>query len=206
MPRTIQDDPRFQTYSVSGSRNFSLVFLKTRSCSGSTQVSNFACPWCIRRTTSEFHSATGADSQGLKRRGSSLSSLNVAVGSMDLAISNATPAKAILGSVSILLTMIRVRFLLFSDSGSGFTSNQDLVVDENETDYVELGLACADVCRVLDRGMNARGADGLGMRVLEAIKRLTECVEPAIHMPDNSLTDLRSQHCGGGPGEDRRAG
>ena len=31
----------------------------------------------------------------------------------------------------------------------------------NKTDYVELGLACADVCKTLDRGMNGRKLDDL---------------------------------------------
>ena len=50
-----------------------------------------------------------------KRRDDALSLLNAAVEAMNLAkeISSATPAKAIFGSVSVLLTMIMVRFLLF---------------------------------------------------------------------------------------------
>ena len=43
----------------------------------------------------------------------------------------------------------------------------------NETDYVDLGLACADVCRALDRGMSGRQIDGLSPSVLEAIEQLT---------------------------------
>jgi len=43
----------------------------------------------------------------------------------------------------------------------------------NKTDYVELGLACADVCRALDRGMNGRRVDGLSRSVFEAISQLT---------------------------------
>ena len=43
----------------------------------------------------------------------------------------------------------------------------------NEADYVDLGLACAEVCRVLDRGMRGRQADELGQPVLEAIEQLT---------------------------------
>ena len=43
----------------------------------------------------------------------------------------------------------------------------------NETDYVDLGLACADVCKVLDRGMRGRRMDELGQSVLEAIEQLT---------------------------------
>jgi hypothetical protein len=43
----------------------------------------------------------------------------------------------------------------------------------NETDYVDLGLACADVCRALDRGMGGRRLDDLGRTVCEAISQLT---------------------------------
>ena len=40
-------------------------------------------------------------------------------------------------------------------------------------DYVELGLACADVCRALDRGLNGRPADQLNRPLYEAIEQLT---------------------------------
>jgi len=43
----------------------------------------------------------------------------------------------------------------------------------NEVDYVDLGLACADVFGVLDRGMRGRRVDELDQSVLEAIERLT---------------------------------
>ena len=43
----------------------------------------------------------------------------------------------------------------------------------NKSDYVELGLACADVCRALDRGMSGRRADELSQSVGEAIEQLT---------------------------------
>ena len=43
----------------------------------------------------------------------------------------------------------------------------------NREDYAELGLACADVCRALDRGLNHRQADQLSRPVFEAIEQLT---------------------------------
>jgi hypothetical protein len=49
----------------------------------------------------------------------------------------------------------------------------------NKADYVELGLACADVCKALDQGMKGRRADGLNQPVLEAIEQLTTSVNPA---------------------------
>ena len=54
---------------------------------------------------------------------------------------------------------------------SRFTWIQDSMV--NETDYVELGLTCADVCRALDRGINGKRVDELSPSVLEAIGQLT---------------------------------
>lgn len=43
----------------------------------------------------------------------------------------------------------------------------------NEEDYVDLGLACADVCRALDDGMNGGRVDELCQSVSEAIGQLT---------------------------------
>ena len=43
----------------------------------------------------------------------------------------------------------------------------------NKTDYVELGLACAEVCKALQRGMNGREMDDLNQSVREAITQLT---------------------------------
>jgi len=43
----------------------------------------------------------------------------------------------------------------------------------NDADYVDLGLACADVCRALDRVIHGRGVDELGQSVFEAIEQLT---------------------------------
>ena len=43
----------------------------------------------------------------------------------------------------------------------------------NRLDYVELGLACADVCTALDRGLDGKGLNELNNSVCEAIKQLT---------------------------------
>ena len=43
----------------------------------------------------------------------------------------------------------------------------------NRSDYVELGLACAEICGALDRGMNGRRMDELSQPVFEAIEQLT---------------------------------
>ena len=54
------------------------------------------------------------DPKTLRRRDGALSSLNVAIETINLAkeISSITPAKAVFGSVGIVLTMIRVGILL----------------------------------------------------------------------------------------------
>ena len=59
---------------------------------------------------------------------------------------------------------------------SKFTCNQDSMA--NKSDYVELGLACANVCKALDRGMNGKKLDDLNESVREAINELTMWVEP----------------------------
>jgi len=113
------------------------------------------------------------DSRRQKRRDDALSLLNVAIETINLAkeISSVTPAKAVFGSVSVLLTMIRVRPPLSSDDTFQVYAYQDSMA--NKTDYVDLGLACADVCRALDRGMRGRRVDELSQSVFEAIGQLT---------------------------------
>ena len=43
----------------------------------------------------------------------------------------------------------------------------------NDEDCVELGLACADVCTALDRGLNGKRLEDLNNSVCDAIKQLT---------------------------------
>ena len=107
-----------------------------------------------------------------KGRGGTLSSLNVAIETMNLAkeISSITPAKAVFGSVSILLTMIRVRFFPVIRC-SEFIRSQDSMA--NELEYVELGLSCADICKSLDRGMNGKRLEDFSQSVCDAINQLT---------------------------------
>ena len=42
----------------------------------------------------------------------------------------------------------------------------------NKADYVELGLACADVCVTLKRGLDGNSEDDLNDSVREAIEQL----------------------------------
>ncbi|KAF9787249.1 hypothetical protein BJ322DRAFT_711299 [Thelephora terrestris] len=97
--------------------------------------------------------------QRLKEQDGAPSSLNAAIEvvnvSKDLCgIASATVA---FGSVSALLTMIRDSMI-------------------NERDYVELGLSCADICRVLDRGISGNNSQNLSQPVREAISQLTTTV------------------------------
>jgi len=60
-----------------------------------------------------------ANTQRPKGRDGALSSLNAAIEVLNLAkeIADIPPAKVAFGSVSVLLTMVRVCFLLFCDDG-----------------------------------------------------------------------------------------
>ena len=114
-----------------------------------------------------------------KGRNGALPSLNVTIEALNLAkeISGIAPAKAAFGSVSVLLTMIRVCFPVYT-MNFGLTCVQDSMA--NELDYVELGLSCADICRALERGMNGKRLDDLNQSVCDAIAQLTTWVESAI--------------------------
>ena len=59
-------------------------------------------------------------SKGQKRQENAISLLNVAIETLNLAkeVSSATPAKAVFGSVSVLLTMIKVRLRPFYGDAS----------------------------------------------------------------------------------------
>ena len=60
----------------------------------------------------------------------------------------------------------------------------------NRMDYIELGLACADVCTVLKRGLNGKTPNDLNNSVYEAINQLTKRVTSAIDALSTSLTVL----------------
>ena len=57
----------------------------------------------------------------------------------------------------------------------------------NKTDYLELGLVCADVCKALQRGMNGKGMDDLCQSAREAITQLTTWVKPVTYGLGSSL-------------------
>ena len=43
----------------------------------------------------------------------------------------------------------------------------------NKRDYVDIGSTCANVCKVLDRGLDGKRLDELSQAVLAAIEELT---------------------------------
>ena len=42
----------------------------------------------------------------------------------------------------------------------------------NNSDYVELGLACAEICKALDRGMNGKKLDEFTQSTYDMINQL----------------------------------
>lgn len=113
-----------------------------------------------------------ANSRWPKRQDGVISSLNVAIEAMNLAkeASSLTPAKAVFGSASVLVTMIRVCFLFWA-MNLGLTCDQDSVA--NKAGYVELGLTCANVCSALDQGLEGKNPDDINQYGYEAIGQLT---------------------------------
>jgi hypothetical protein len=113
-----------------------------------------------------------AESQRPKGREGTISALNAAIEALNFAkeLSCITPAKAVFGSVSVTLAMIRVSSLLVLIE-CRLKSTQDAMI--NYADYVELGLACADVCTALNRGLNGKRLNDLNNSVCEAINQLT---------------------------------
>ena len=58
----------------------------------------------------------------------------------------------------------------------------------NKSDYVELGLTCAKVCKALHLGMGGRELDDLSQSVREAIEQLKMWVEPTMRSFCRTLT------------------
>ena len=67
------------------------------------------------------------------------------------------PAHAAFGSTGDLLTAARVCSSYSAKPSIWFTLIQDSV--DNEQEYVDLELFCADVCRVLDQGLDGKRLD-----------------------------------------------
>ena len=115
------------------------------------------------------------DTSQSERRDNVFSTLNVTIETLNLAkeIASITPAKAVFGSVSVLLAMIRVGSFLVAHVGLSQANGnmQDSMI--NQADCVDLGLACANVCTALDRGLNGKQLKDLHDSVFQAISQLT---------------------------------
>jgi len=114
------------------------------------------------------------ESQRPEEGENAVSALNTAIEALNLAKdgSGVAPAKAVFGSVSVILVMIRVSFLLFFLlTDCRLKCNQDAMI--KQVHYVELGLDCADVCIALHRRLDGKRLGGLNGSVCEAINQLT---------------------------------
>ena len=102
-----------------------------------------------------------------------ISTLNGFIEAFNLAkdIASSTPAKAVFGPAAVILAMIRVSHLLALLLRLELEHVQDDLI--NQMDYVELGLACGEVCTALGRGLKGKGLGDLNDSVCEAIKQLT---------------------------------
>jgi hypothetical protein len=116
-----------------------------------------------------------SDARQQKRTDAIISSLNVAIEASNLAkeICGITPAKAAFGSFSVILTMIKVGLSTLSVLVNCRLIESIQESMTNETDCVELGLACAEVCTALSRGLDGKLLKDLNNSVCEAIKQLT---------------------------------
>ena len=76
---------------------------------------------------------------------------------------SASPAK-------LLTATLGVRSPLFRGDPQ-FTFTQGIVADKR--DFVDLGLYCADVCKVLDRGLNKRCSQESSWSLLEEVEEFT---------------------------------
>ena len=125
-------------------------------------------------------------SQRPKRQDNTLSLLNAIIEVANLAkeVSSPTPAKAVFGSVGVILTMIKV-YYSSPMTYSRLTYDQDSMA--NKSDYVNLGLTCVDVCKALHQGMDGKELDDLRPPVREAIEKLTTWVIPVVRSFDDLL-------------------
>ncbi|KAF9792146.1 hypothetical protein BJ322DRAFT_16655 [Thelephora terrestris] len=83
-----------------------------------------------------------------------VSTLYIFIDAFNLAkeISSVTPARAVFGTVAVILTMIQESFA-------------------NRQDCIELGQTCVEICCVLDRGTKGKEAEHLNQLVRDAINR-----------------------------------
>lgn len=110
---SLQNGTHGQILPVSAAHTLSVTRRGTYACLDPNQVSGFYYQH-IRCLTFASRSAAVASTQLPEGRNGAFSSLNAAIEALDIAeeTSNIVPVKAVFGSVSVLLTMIKVRSLL----------------------------------------------------------------------------------------------
>jgi hypothetical protein len=114
------------------------------------------------------------------------STLNVFIEAFNRAkeISRITPAKAVFGSVAVILATIEVRFfLLYVMASLRLAFVQESFAKQQN--YIKLGQNCVEICRVLDRGTKGKGTEHLSQSVCEAINQLTTWVERLAYSLDS---------------------
>ncbi|KAF9792081.1 hypothetical protein BJ322DRAFT_1215335 [Thelephora terrestris] len=110
----------------------------------------------FRTTFSQLHppSTMATDSPKPKEWDGAVSTVDLFIEVFNLAkeLSSVTPARAVFGSVAVILTTIKVSLA-------------------NRQDCIELGQTCVEICCVLDRGTKGKGAEHLNQLVRDAINR-----------------------------------
>jgi hypothetical protein len=115
-----------------------------------------------------------ASSQQPRGRDGVLTALDLLIQALNTAkdACGVPPAQVAFSSASVLLTMIRVRVSLLREEIPLTCVVQDTMA--NDSDYVELGQACADVCQALYQRLKGRRSDELNKSVLDAIMTLNK--------------------------------
>jgi hypothetical protein len=145
-------------------------------CAGSTDFSlGFICQPASHAVHPHLPRAStmASTSQRPDRRDGALSTLDAFIQAFSLIKDTCgiPPAQIAFGSAVIVLTLIRVYPPPLCQDKLLIHVVQDTMVNDQE--YVDLGLACADVCQALDRGLEGRRLEELTRSVLSAIRQLT---------------------------------
>ena len=115
----------------------------------------------------------GDKSKRPTKRDGAVLSLDVAIGLVSIGkeASSMTPAPAVFGVATILLTTIRVSYAPPPRTRrSRLNDGKDKLA--NEQDCVDLGILCADACDALRRGTGGKRTDELSESARNAINRL----------------------------------
>lgn len=100
-----------------------------------------------------------------------ISTFTLAIDGFNLAkdILSGTPAKAVVGSVGIILARIRVRFGPLQSFTSTLRHKQDSLQNE---DFLRIGTKCAYICSELGKSAGGKNPSSFSQPISEAIDRL----------------------------------